>query len=112
MNARALLYSFSPKPNIPPTDTSAPKRSFGSDSRPQTRFRFRVRVQIQNREHYWVLRVSGRDSGGGKRRGGKVFADVKSEAYDISESVDKFEKGLNDVPAGKEEELEEEPLAL
>ncbi|XP_021816246.1 sodium-dependent phosphate transport protein 1, chloroplastic isoform X1 [Prunus avium] len=110
MNARALLYSFSPKPNIPPTDTSAPKRSFGSDSRPKTRFPFRV--QIQNREHYWVLRVSRRDSGGGKRRGGKVFADVKSEAYDISESVDKFEKGLSDVPSGKEEELEEEPLAV
>ncbi|CAB4282302.1 unnamed protein product [Prunus armeniaca] len=110
MNARAIIYSFSHKPHIPPTDISAPKRSFGPDSRPQTPFRFRV--QIQNREHYWVLRVSGRDSGGGRRRGGKLFADVKSEAYDISESVDKFEKGLNDVPSGKEEELEEEPLAV
>lgn len=41
-----------------------------------------------------------------------MFADVKSEAYDISESVDKFEKGLNDVPSRKEEELEEEPLTV
>ncbi|TQE00968.1 hypothetical protein C1H46_013508 [Malus baccata] len=75
MNHRALLYSSSPKPNIVPPDISATKRSFGTDHpRPQTPVRFRV--GCRNREQNCVfVRVSG---GGGNRRSGKVFADVKS----------------------------------
>ncbi|KAM2647676.1 hypothetical protein TB1_000896 [Malus domestica] len=101
MNAKALLYSFSLKPNIAPPDFSATKRSFSADDpRPQTPFWFRVR--IRNREQYCCFfRVSG--SKGKNRMSGKVFADVKSEAHDISEPVDKFDKGLNDVVLVKQD---------
>ncbi|KAM1053356.1 hypothetical protein ACFX2I_000811 [Malus domestica] len=108
MNAKALLYSFSPKPNIAPPNFSATKRSFSADDpRPQTPFWFRVR--IQNREQYCrFFRVSGGE--GKNRMSGKVFADVKSEAHDLSELVDKFDKGLNDVILVKQD-LEAESTA-
>ncbi|XP_015873810.1 sodium-dependent phosphate transport protein 1, chloroplastic [Ziziphus jujuba] len=104
MSARALLYSFSPKPNIPP-DISASRKSFGSESRPQSPFRIRVRVNGQ--EQYCVFRVTERNSVR-RRRCGKVCADVKSERYEISDSVPKsvkFEEALNDV-VGSNEDLE------
>ena len=56
------------------------------------------------------MRVSEGDSGGGgggggcEWRGGKVFADVKSEAYELSKTV-KVEDGSRDIGIGLKEDL-------
>ncbi|KAL6203376.1 hypothetical protein ACLB2K_027076 [Fragaria x ananassa] len=79
MNAGALLYSFSPKPNFPP-DISAPKRILGSGFRPVSPVHL---FRVSRGQYCCVVRVSG------ERRGGKVFADVKSkaEAYELSKTA-------------------------
>ncbi|KAF2291630.1 hypothetical protein GH714_027732 [Hevea brasiliensis] len=99
MNARALLHSFSPhfRPRGSPPDLSVSKKSFGF-SLPGLKRRepLHFRVRLQSEEGCGFFRVSVRNSG----RGGKVYADVKSEPYDISKSVPesvKFQDSLNDV---------------
>lgn len=94
MTGRALLCAFSPKPNIPP-DTSLTRRSFGSDFESRTPFRSRVRINCW--EHCFFFRVSEKRR---RRRCGKVWADVKSERYEISDSVPesvKLKERIDDV---------------
>ncbi|KAF9675454.1 hypothetical protein SADUNF_Sadunf09G0034000 [Salix dunnii] len=92
--SRALLYSFTDptfRPLKSPPDISSPKR------RPRERLNFRVRLHADHR--CCVFRVSVRNSGRGET--GKVYADVKSERYEIVDSVPesvKLEKdALDDV---------------
>ncbi|KAJ6670709.1 SOLUTE CARRIER FAMILY 17 [Salix viminalis] len=92
--SRALLYSFTDptfRPLKSPPDISSPKR------RPRERLNFRVRLHADHR--CCVFRVSVRNSGRGET--GKVYADVKSERYEIVDSVPesvKLEKdALEDV---------------
>ncbi|KAB5540901.1 hypothetical protein DKX38_013875 [Salix brachista] len=92
--SRALLYSFTDptfRPLKSPPDISSPKR------RPRERLNFRVRLHADHR--CCVFRVSARNSGRGET--GKVYADVKSERYEIVDSVPesvKLEKdALEDV---------------
>jgi ACS family sodium-dependent inorganic phosphate cotransporter len=104
MSARALLYSLSLTPKAPP-DISVRKKILGSDSKPRCPFPFLIRVRFSSsqEQRYSVFRVAAR------RSSGKVWADVKSETYDISDSVPdsvKFEEALDGVVLGEEEKLE------
>ncbi|KAB5520386.1 hypothetical protein DKX38_024705 [Salix brachista] len=77
--ARALLYSFTNPPFRPLKslpDISCPKR-------PRETLNFRVRLRTDQR--CCIFRVSVRNLGRGET--GKVYADVKSERYEILESV-------------------------
>lgn len=92
--SRALLYSFTDptfRPLKSPPDISSPKR------RPRERLNFRVRLHTDHR--CCVFRVSVRNSGRGET--GKVHADVKSEPYEILETVPESvkleEDALDDV---------------
>ncbi|CAL5386497.1 unnamed protein product [Camellia sinensis] len=92
MNARALLISLpsdfhsSPKHNFPP-DISIPRKS-------QFRLHFRFRFHVSRG-------ISVTKKGLVRRRGiGKVWAEVKSEQYDVADSVPqavKFKDSLSDV---------------
>ena len=76
---RALLYSFTDRPFRPLKslpDISCPKR-------PREALNFRVRLRTDQR--CCIFRVSVRNSGRGET--GKVYADVKSDRYEILESV-------------------------
>ncbi|KAI9402309.1 hypothetical protein POPTR_001G249800v4 [Populus trichocarpa] len=76
---RALLYSFTDRPCRPLKslpDISCPKR-------PREALNFRVRLRTDQR--CCIFRVSVRNSGRGET--GKVYADVKSDRYEILESV-------------------------
>lgn len=91
--SRALLYSFTDptfRPLKSPPDISSPKR------RPRERLNFRVRL---HNHRCCVSRVSVRNSGRGETW--KVYADVKSEPYEIlksvPESVKLEEDALDDV---------------
>ncbi|EXC01477.1 Sodium-dependent phosphate transport protein 1 [Morus notabilis] len=95
MNARAaLLFSFSPKPDISP-----PRKVLASGSTHQTPFRFRFQYP-QSERHGFFSVVS-------RRRVWKVWADVKSKRYEVPDSVPKssvkFEDACDDVDSGKEE---------
>ncbi|KAJ7964143.1 Ascorbate transporter, chloroplastic, partial [Quillaja saponaria] len=103
MNARALLFSSSPLPKTP-LDISIPRRNHGSHVKPTSPFAFRIRVLLRSQGRCCKFRVLARSSG--ERRSGKVWADVKSEQYDVSESVPesvKFGDPLKDVVIGKED---------
>lgn len=86
MNARALLYSSSPnfRPRNFSSGISVSKKCFGiPDFKHRPPFHFRIRLQTE--EFHGVFGVSVKNSA---RRGfWKVSADVKSEPYEISESV-------------------------
>lgn len=104
MSARALLYSLSLTPKAPP-DISVRKKNPGSDSKPRCPFPFLIRVRFSSsqEQRYSVFRVSAR------RSSGKVWADVKSDTYGISDSVPdsvKFEEALDGVVLGEDEKLE------
>ncbi|KAM6597331.1 hypothetical protein CsatA_007855 [Cannabis sativa] len=105
MSARALLYSFSPKPNLSLPDISGHRKSFVSDFRNQAHFRIRVRYGPPSGQgQYCVFSVSGRSSG--RKRTGRVWADVKSESFEVSESVPetvKLKDAFNDVVSVKED---------
>uniref|UniRef100_A0A2N9I6I5 Major facilitator superfamily (MFS) profile domain-containing protein n=1 Tax=Fagus sylvatica TaxID=28930 RepID=A0A2N9I6I5_FAGSY len=110
MSARALIYSLSLTPRTPP-DISAQKRNPCLGFKHRHPFHFRIRLSSQQERCHVDFRVSGLSrsrSSSGERRGGKVCADVKSEPYDISESIPESVK-LDGVVLGKEEvELESE----
>lgn len=103
MNARAFLISFytPPKHHHPPDINAAAKRQiFCSDSNTPVQFRFRFRFLPPGCSVH-VL------EGLGRRRIGKVWADVKSEPYDIAESAPKsvkFEEPYDVVLRNGEEE--------
>lgn len=112
MSARALLSSLSLTPKTPP-DISAQKRNHCLGFKHKYPFHFRIRVRLSSQSQqercHVNFRVSARSSSG-ERGGGKVRADVKSEPYDISESIPesvKFEEAVDGVVLGKKElELE------
>ncbi|KAF4374350.1 hypothetical protein F8388_002248 [Cannabis sativa] len=82
MSARALLYSFSPKPNLSLPDISGPQK------------KLRVRFQKPGPRSDPSTRT------------GKVWADVKSESFEVSESVPetvKLKDAFNDVVSVKED---------
>nr|XP_023881280.1 sodium-dependent phosphate transport protein 1, chloroplastic-like [Quercus suber] len=113
MSARALLSSLSLTPKTPP-DISAQKRNHCLGFKHKYPFHFRIRVQLSSQQSqqercHVNFRVSARSSSG-ERGGGKVRADVKSEPYDISDSIPesvKFEEAMDGAVLGKKElELE------
>ena len=108
MSARALIYSLSLTPKSPP-DISAQKRNPCLGFKHRNPFHFRIRLSSQQERCHVDFRVSGLSrsrSSSGERRGGKLRADVKSEPYDLSESIPESVK-LDGVVLGKEEvELE------
>lgn len=114
MSARALLSSLSLTPITPP-DISAQKRNHCLGFKHKYPFHFRIRVQLSSQSQqercHVNFRVSARSSSG-QRGGGKVRADVKSEPYDISDSIPesvKFEEAKDGVVLGKKElELDSE----
>lgn len=88
MNAKAFVASFSPdfhslfRHNIS-ADTLVPRKDFGADLKTKRRFKLRV----FSLEGAGILRVSPRKLGELegliRRKVGKVYADVKSEPYDV-----------------------------
>uniref|UniRef100_A0A2P2M2A7 Uncharacterized protein MANES_02G121100 n=1 Tax=Rhizophora mucronata TaxID=61149 RepID=A0A2P2M2A7_RHIMU len=95
---RALLCSFTPtfRPLKAFTDTLAQKKSFGPESKHRDPLDFRIRLYSEGRCR--TFQVSVRKSG--RSQGGKAYADVKSESYEISDPVRKavkFEDPLNDA---------------
>ncbi|KAM7496465.1 hypothetical protein LguiA_020879 [Lonicera macranthoides] len=115
MNARAFLTSFysPPKQNHPPPDISLSRKllSSSSDSNSNSKIQFRLHFLSLERtsSHICASRITTSISNGlVRRKTGKVWADVKSEQYEIADSARtpkavKFEDGLSEVVRREDE---------
>ncbi|KAA8549374.1 hypothetical protein F0562_001058 [Nyssa sinensis] len=115
MNATRFLISVSPDFYSPPKhnyspDISVSKKFYCSILNANTQSPFRFRFRFHSQERLGVLHVSSRNlvsiKALNQREIGKVWADVKSEPYDIADSAPesvKFEDALGDIVLGKDD---------
>lgn len=105
MSFRALLSPFSLTPKAPSSAISPSRRPFASDANHASAFPSLLRLHLPS--HGPRLRVFGlppRSSG--ERGGGKAWADVKSEPYEVSDSISeplKFEDVVSNVVVEEED---------